>query len=999
MGDPSDEVAMSQGNGRARRHGGDEGRLRALVEYATELILELDPREGSFTYVSPSVRDLLGYDPDEFLRLAPLAIVHPDDVEATARVYAEITRSEGRIHSFHRARHKDGTWRHIHDVARSFRTADGHLRIAIFGRDITDLKEVEDELELQLVVQQKVADMSRDFLPLASDELEASLRRHLATAAELAGADRVRLIVAEPAEKVVIGVYDWAAVGIPRRFPDLDDAVRERFRWSTRQLAHGQVLHVPSLEMLPEEADMERVDFRNRGVQSLLCIPVSSGDAIVGYQVFETVREARFWSPREITLLGLVVEIFAGAIRRRHAEAALRESEERFRAIAEHATELVAEFDRAGRYRYASPSFERLLGQTPHALLGRRIADDIHPDDLDATVRIVEHAFRAESEARAMLRIRHRDGSWRWIDYSGRVYRAATGGRRLVAIGRDVTARKSMEEAMQRQLGLEKRIAGLSRRFLALAEGEFEPAIREALRESAELAGADRCFLVSTEFGKDGQMPYYQWCAAGVAPYAGARRPWAEGQVAAGRTLHFASVEELPEDASLERQSLRERGVRSFLTIPVRSGDRTIGIFGFETLHSQSRWSEADVTLLRLIGEILTSALRRERAGAALRESEFKLAQAQKLEAVGRLAGGIAHDFNNLLTVILGFSRPLLQELPPDDPTRDDLVEIHGAAERAAGLTRQLLTFSRRQTVELQTVDLNAVLSSLEGLLGRLLGEDVDLVLDLAPDLPGIVGDPHQFEQVVVNLAANARDAMPDGGTLSIATGRCDLDAHQMARTGLPPGGYVLLRVVDSGEGMDDATRTHIFEPFFTTKEPGKGTGLGLSIAYSVVEQAGGSIRVDGAPRKGTAFEILLPIARGTSHPGVPGDGVVPPRGSECVLVVEDEPSVLRLTRRILEQNGYRVLEAEDGEAALEVAAESETEIEVLLTDVVMPRLGGYELARRLRARLPNLAVVFMSGYPEDGRGGDALPEGALALNKPFTATGLLTRVREVLES
>jgi signal transduction histidine kinase len=298
------------------------------------------------------------------------------------------------------------------------------------------------------------------------------------------------------------------------------------------------------------------------------------------------------------------------------------------------------------------------------------------------------------------------------------------------------------------------------------------------------------------------------------------------------------------------------------LVIPVHLEGRLAGLIGFETQTHERRWSEQEIALLGLVGEILASASRRCQVEEALRESQARLLHAQKLEAVGRLAGGVAHDFNNLLSVILGFARPLLRELPDGSPVRDDLREIHAAAERGAALTRQLLTFGRRQESPRQPVDLNAVLRGIEPLLGRLLGDDVELVLDLGAGLAAVTGDPQQFEQIAINLAVNARDAMPDGGIFRLETQPFDLHPDAPARHRLPPGCYVRLAASDTGQGMDDETRARIFEPFFTTKEPGKGTGLGLSIVYSVVEAAGGAIGVEAAPGKGTEFEILLPVAR-----------------------------------------------------------------------------------------------------------------------------------------
>ncbi|HEY5658252.1 MAG TPA: ATP-binding protein [Myxococcota bacterium] len=560
---------------------------------------------------------------------------------------------------------------------------------------------------------------------------------------------------------------------------------------------------------------------------------------------------------------------------------------------------------------------------------------------------------------------------------------------------------QSLQGTGEDRLDLEKHIAELSRRFLALRNDEIDAAIDEALVEAAALAGADRCLLYSQGQEGNGRAWSYEWCGEGIASAVRDRAPWLEGRLAAGEVLNFRSLDALPAEADPARATLRARGVRSFLSVPIRSGERTIGVVGFEAFRAERAWSSREVALLQLIGEILTSAIGRKQADAALRESESKLLQIQKLEAVGRLAGGISHDFNNLLTVILGFSRPLLRELDDDNPIREDLLEIHNAAERAASLTRQLLMFSRRQTVDEQVMDLSALISGLKTLLERLLGEDVDFALDLERDLQGVKGDPHQFEQVVINLAANARDAMPDGGTLRITTRNVALDSSKARRIGLPCAGrYVLLCVSDSGHGMDEETRAQIFDPFFTTKEPGKGTGLGLSIAYSVVEQAGGAIRVEGEPTKGTTFELWLPSAEGLAAYEVAEEGSVEELGSGRVLLVEDEPALRRLARRILENAGYEVMEAADGAEALEAAAACQDRIDALVTDVVMPRLGGFELGRRLRTERPDLGILFMSGYPDDrGCGADGLPENAVVIEKPFRANHLLAKLREVLEA
>jgi two-component system, cell cycle sensor histidine kinase and response regulator CckA len=381
---------------------------------------------------------------------------------------------------------------------------------------------------------------------------------------------------------------------------------------------------------------------------------------------------------------------------------------------------------------------------------------------------------------------------------------------------------------------------------------------------------------------------------------------------------------------------------------------------------------------------------------------EEQLRQAQKMEAVGQLAGGVAHDFNNLLTAIGSSADMALEELADQEAVREHLGEIQRATVRAADLTRQLLAFSRRQVLNLEVVALADVVHEGERMLRRLIGESIRLETAIDRDAPPVRADRTQLAQVLMNLAVNARDAMPDGGTLTLATGhRIVRPSDARRQRGLSPGAYSLLVVRDTGAGMDEATRSRIFEPFFTTKERGKGTGLGLSMVYGIVKQTGGYIHVDTAPGRGTAFTIHLPVAPaglgGAERP--PARRRVRSRGTERVLVVEDEDGVRAPVRRILLAHGYRVLEAADGPSALRVAEEQPGKIDLLLTDVVMPGMNGGELARRLRRLRPGIRVVFMSGYSAEAVAmhGELSP-GAAFLQKPFSVEELTERLRDALE-
>ena len=381
-------------------------------------------------------------------------------------------------------------------------------------------------------------------------------------------------------------------------------------------------------------------------------------------------------------------------------------------------------------------------------------------------------------------------------------------------------------------------------------------------------------------------------------------------------------------------------------------------------------------------------------------EQQFR--QAQKMEAVGRLAGGVAHDFNNLLTVITGYAGLLLENVGPNDPMSRDLKDIKNAADRAASLTRQLLAFSRRQVLQPTVLNLNGVVADSEKILRRVIGEDIDLLTELDPALGRVKADAGQIEQVIMNLAVNSRDAMPEGGKLTIETTNVDLDEDYCRRhVAIEPAPYVMLSVSYDGCGMDEETRSRVFEPFFTTKERDKGTGLGLATVYGIVKQSGGFIWVYSEPGQGATFKVYLPrveeSAERVEPPRAPREAFV---GSETILLVEDEEAVRTLTRRVLQKCGYTVLAARNGGEALLLCEQHERPIHLMLTDVVMPQMSGRELAERLAPLRPEMKVLYMSGYTDNSivhHG--VLDAGASFLQKPFARDGLARKVREVLDA
>jgi two-component system cell cycle sensor histidine kinase/response regulator CckA len=411
-----------------------------------------------------------------------------------------------------------------------------------------------------------------------------------------------------------------------------------------------------------------------------------------------------------------------------------------------------------------------------------------------------------------------------------------------------------------------------------------------------------------------------------------------------------------------------------------------------------------DGLFLQAVSNVLAGALERHTAEQGLLQSQTRLQSVQKMEAIGRLAGGIAHDFNNLVQAIGGYTEILLRRLPEQNPLRRNAEEIKKAGDRAAALTRQLLAFSRQQVLQPVVLDLNTVVSNIDQLLHRLIGEDVELRAQLASDLGNVRADAAQIEQVLMNLAVNARDAMEDGGTLTIRTSNVDLSrTDQREPFTIVAGPYVLLSVADTGCGMAPDVKARAFEPFFTTKEPGRGTGLGLSTVYGIVKQSGGYIWVDSEVGKGTSVRIYLPRVRVVERTPAESRRFQPastPRGSETLLLVEDEEGVRDLIREWLVGHGYEVLAAGNGVEALEVSSGFNGRIDLLLADVVMPQMGGPALAKRLTALRPETRVIYLSGYADEALGDrQVLENGAAFLQKPFALESLVRKIREVLDT
>jgi len=615
----------------------------------------------------------------------------------------------------------------------------------------------------------------------------------------------------------------------------------------------------------------------------------------------------------------------------------------------------ITAFDETRNRLYISPQIEAMLGFSADEWLGDPglVLKQLHPDDRE---RVLAEVFQSRDTGKPFCseyRLLARDGHIVWVRDEAIVMRDEVGRPCFMqGLLLDISEQKRKEEMLQKNESkfrtiFERVAVGIA---LVSIDGqlvESNPALREMLRYDEEEL-RNRVFNEFTH------------------PEDAAIDVDLDQELIAGKRDHY----------QIEKRFIRKDG----------------GVVWCQLNVSLVRGGEEERPFTICMVEDITERKR----------LETQFFQSQKMETIGRLAGGIAHDFNNLLTVIKGYTQLSLSQIQEGDPCRENIEEIKGAAERAAELTNQLLTFSRRQILDMKVLDLNTIVRGLEKMMGRIIGEDIEMITVLDDRLGRVKTDPSQIEQVILNLVVNARDAMPAGGKLAIETANMVLD-ETYARThiGVTPGSYEMLSVSDTGCGMSPEIKELIFEPFFTTKEEGKGTGLGLSTIYGIVRQSGGNIWVYSEPGRGTTFKIYLPrVEEETDVLPVQDDTDHLPKGNETVLLVEDDSSLRALAARVLRYQGYKVLEATNGHEAIGVARENTQErIHLLLTDVVMPYMGGRELVKRMKTLHSEIRVLFISGYTDHAITYHAgLKPGTPFLQKPFSPTALAKKVREVLD-
>jgi len=707
----------------------------------------------------------------------------------------------------------------------------------------------------------------------------------------------------------------------------------------------------------------------------------------------------------------------------RLAEEELHDEKQRFQTLSENAPFGMMIIDQAGLFKYVNPRFTELFGYDLNDLPDARtwfrkvypdptyrheiISSWIHDNELGS--------FRPGEQLSKITTVTCKDGTEKIINFLP--VKLETGGYLTTCV--DITIQKRAEEALKKSEEEAKRLAQENATMAEIGRIvsstlNIEEVYERFGREVLKVIPFDRVSFYTLNPDRASVTLAYAF-GAKMEDSPERTHIAVEGSFYEDIVNQRSSVLIQPKDENelFERYSELmnhfQDGIRSMIVTPLISKDQLIGILHFQSLKA-SAYTELDVRLAERVGNEIAGAIANAQLYAERKQAEEgkealqeQLRQSQKMEAIGQLAGGVAHDFNNILTVIHGYSELVINSLDASNPIRDDVKEIKAAADRASALTRQLLAFSRKQVLQLKVLDLNSLVSNMVKMLRRMIGEGIELTTLLSDDLGTIKADPGQIEQVILNLAVNAKDAMPKGGKLTIETANVDLDQdYADLHLNVVPGPYVMLSVSDTGVGMVSEVREHILEPFFTTKEKGKGTGLGLSTVYGIVKQSGGNIWIYSEPGQGSTFKIYLPRVEEEVDSMLQSSsvGTRSQQGSETILLVEDEKMVRTLAQTILRRNGYNVLEAENGEEALRVVEEQKGKpINLMLTDLIMPRMNGRELSDHLKPLLPGIKVIYMSGYTDEAVSEHGmLAPGIEYIQKPFPPDALVKKVRSVLD-
>lgn len=864
-----------------------------------------------------------------------------------------------RFEAFHRV--KEGDVRYVDFSIKPVRDDAGNVRLLIpEGRDITERKRAEEQRLAHLRFLENMDRIERSMSDART--LEQMMSRVLETALSIFDCDRAWLLY--PCDPDA----ESCRVPIEHTRPEYPGAFeRGRELPVTPGLAAGFQAALESKRpmVFRPGAGLPLPDFAPEySVKSLINCALFPKTGKPWLWGLHQCSYARIWTQEDQRLFQEIGNRISDSLNSMLLFRDLQESEERYRSLMEAAPDPVVVYDTEGRVTYLNPAFTSVFGWTLEERLGKKMDGFIPDEMMIETSAAIDRIMAGESAVTLDTRRRTKDGRILEIEVRASTFKGSDGkviG--TMVIHRDVTEKRIMEKALEESREEYKELYEQSRRtselYRTLLDASPDPVVVYDIKG----------------------IPLY------VSPAFTRVFGWTFNELA-GRRIDFVPPENWPETREMIDKVLSGEGFSNVETRRYTKDGRIIDVI----LSGAIFFDKED----RPAGSVIHL---RDITERKLLEEQFR--QATKMEAVGRLAGGVAHDFNNLLTVMLGYSKLLVQQLPKESPYYDKLAQINLSASRAAALTQQLLAFSRKQMLEVKVLDINRCISDMEEMLGRLIGEDIEIRTFFAPDLGRIEADPTQIEQILMNLAINARDEMPKGGILTIETKNVILDeGYARTHSEVQPGPHVMFAVSDTGSGMDAETLSRIFEPFFSTKAKGEGTGLGLSTVYGIVKQHNGHITVYSEPGIGTTFKVYFPLVAEPAEPRA-GDAVAFPEGAgkETVLVVEDEELVRDLAADILQMLGYSVLKAADPDEAVKMSLEHEAAIHLLLTDVVLPRMDGRSLFDLLSRTRPEMKVLYTSGYTNNAivhHG--VLDKDVHFLPKPFTMDTLASKVREVLD-
>jgi PAS domain S-box-containing protein len=943
---PAVRRAVSEAEERERRKHAEtelirrEKYFRALTLNALDLLTVLSAT-GDYKYHSPSVKRILGYDPEELAGKNVFSLIHPEDLPRVREAFQfGLNHPDQSVKLEYRIRHRDGHYIYLEAVGQSRLNDPDIAAVVVNSRDVCDRKRIEHQREA-------LSNFGRKLSSVTVPEEAARIIQTVAD--ELFGWDVFMLDLYSAETDQILPILDVDTIDGKRVEFHSGNPTHAPSGLARRVIEHGAQLIVRDdpQEMLP---DAEPFGDKSRPSVTLMLAPIRNRTKVIGVLSVHSYQPSAY-TRSDLDALQVLADYCGGALERIWAEQALRESEQRFRDLFEASPDAIFVEDLQGSVLDVNPAACRLHELPREQLIGRNVVELVPPDRRESVARDFQKVASGEM-TRFEGESRRADGQVIPVEiHAGSI---PYGGRAAVLLHvRDISERKRAESALRSSEML----------FHSVWQNSVDGMRLTDENGIVVAANAAFCKLVGLSQQELAGKPF-------TTAFAPSEQP----------ELMLAKYRERFRDRVFERQIERR--------LTLHNGNTCI-------LEETSSFVELRGQSPLLLG-LFRDVTQQKRL-----EDQFR--QGQKMEAIGQLAGGVAHDFNNILTVIHGHASLLQLGTNLSATASKSAQQIIFAAERAAGLTRQLLTFSRRQVMQPRRLDLNEIVANVTKMLGRILGEDIALHVDYSSQPSWVQADASMMDQVVMNLAVNARDAMPNGGQLTITLAVAEVgSSHAAYNPEARPGQFVCLTATDTGTGIAPENIRRIFEPFFSTKEVGKGTGLGLATVYGVVKQHQGWVEVESEPGRGASFRIYLPYAAVPAEGSEEGPAELAVRGgTETILVVEDETPVRQLVCDLLEGQGYKVLEAASGVKALEVWEVNKDKIDLVLTDLVMPdRLNGRQLAEKLWQERPNLKVIFTSGYSADVVGKDfVLQSGLNYLQKPYQPNTLALAVRECLDS